>query len=124
MRLLALLAALSAALWAQEPKPAEPPEEDETLVPREYSFNPIQAKKEVQIGDFYFKKGSYQAAAGRYREALKWNENLAEAYLRLGEACEKMKDFPAMRKALEKFLSLEPDGKDAPRARKLLTAKR
>jgi tetratricopeptide (TPR) repeat protein len=123
-RFLVLVAALTAVVWAQEPKPAEPPEEDETLTAKEYSFNPLQAKKEVQIGDYYFKKGSFRAAAGRYREATKWDENLAEAYLRLGEACEKLKDFPAMRKALEKFLSLAPDGKDAPRVRKLLSAKR
>ncbi len=119
-----MLAALSASVWAQEPKPAEPPEEDETLTTKEYSFNPIQAKKEVQVGDYYFKKGSFRAAAGRYREATKWDENLAEAYLRLGEAYEKLKEFPAMRKALEKYLSLAPDSKDAPRVRKLLTAKR
>ena len=124
MRLLALTALLTAALSAQEPKAADPPEEDETLVPKEYSFNPIQARKEVQIGGFYFKKGSYRAAAGRYREAAKWDENYAEAYLRLGEACEKLKDAACVRKAYEKFLALAPDSKDAARVRKSLTSKR
>ena len=44
------------------PKPAvqeeEPPEEDTSLKPKEYSFNPLQASKEVRIGEYYFKKKS------------------------------------------------------------------
>ena len=122
--LLAIAALLTAALAAQEPKPSEPPEEDETLAQREYSFNPIQAKKELEVGAQYFRKGSYLAAAGRYREAAKWDENYAEAYLRLGEACEKLKDQACVRKAYEKFLALAPGSKAAARVRKLLTSKR
>ena len=127
MRLLVLAALLTAALAAQQSKPPEapePPEEDETLVQREYTFNPIQARKELEVGTQYFRKGSYLAAAGRFREAVKWDENYAEAYLRLGEACGKLKDQAGSRKAYEKFLSLAPDSKDAARVRKLLAGKR
>jgi Tfp pilus assembly protein PilF len=124
MRLLAVAALFVAGLAAQEPKPAEPPEEDETLAPREYSFNPIQAREELKVGSFYFKKGSYRAAADRFREALKWDEKYAEAYLRLGEACEKLKDQACVRKAYEKYLSLAPDGREAVRLRRLLSGKR
>jgi tetratricopeptide (TPR) repeat protein len=123
LTLLALWAIAGSAALAQEQKPQEPPEEDETLIQKEYSFNPIQAEKEVQIGNFYFKKGSYRAAAGRFREATKWNANYAEAYLRLGEACEKLKDPGGARQAYEKFLKLAPDSKEAPRVRKFLTGK-
>ena len=123
LTLLALWAIAGSAVFAQEQKPQEPPEEDETLIRKEYSFNPIQAQKEVQTGNFYFKKGSYRAAANRFREATKWNENYAEAYLRLGEACQKLKDPAGARQAFEKFLKLAPDSKDAPRIRKLLTGK-
>ena len=48
--------------------PAEPPEEDSSLKPREYSFNPVQAKKEIVAGNFYFKKGNYRAAVQRFTE--------------------------------------------------------
>ena len=113
-----LLAALALIAPAQEP-----PEEDEALISKEYSFNPIQAQKEVQIGNYYFKKGSYRAAAGRFREAAKWNENYAEAYFRLGETCQKLKDAAGARVAYEKFLKLEPDTKRAAQVRKLLTGK-
>jgi tetratricopeptide (TPR) repeat protein len=123
LTLLALSIAATIA-FAQEPAaPQEPPEEDETLIAKEYSFNPIQAQKEVQVGNQYFKKGSYRAAAGRFREAIKWNENYAEAYLRLGETCEKLDDRPGARAAYEKFLKLEPDSKRTGQVRKLLSGK-
>ena len=50
-----------------------PPEEDKSLAVREYGFNPVQAQKEIRTGNYYFKKGSYRAAAGRFEEATKWN---------------------------------------------------
>ena len=124
MRLLTLAALLAAALAAQEAKPTEPPEEDETLAKKEYSFNPIQAKAEVDVGNQYFRKGNYPAAAARFREAAKWDENYPEAHLRLGEACEKLKDQACVRMAYQKFLSLAPNAKEAGRVRKLLAGKR
>ena len=71
--LLVLLLA-TALSWSQQrrPTPAPPPEPDEEEAAEpEYTFNPIQARKEIQIGDFYFKKKSYRAAAGRYERAAK-----------------------------------------------------
>lgn len=112
---------------AKEPAPAqqeqEPPEEDESVKPKEYAFNPLQASKELQIGNFYFKKGSYRAAVQRFREATRWNAGYAEAWLRLGEAWEKLKDRKAAREAYAKYLELEPDGKEAADVRKKLNKK-
>jgi tetratricopeptide (TPR) repeat protein len=112
----------------QEPKPESkqedevqlPPEEDKTQIPKEYTFNPVQSKKEVTVGEFYFKKRDFKAAAGRFREATKWNDGNAEAWLRLGDAQEKMKDPKAAREAWEKYLQLAPDAKNAPEVRKRL----
>ena len=105
------------------PEEQEPPEEDVTMKPKEYTFNPLQAEKELKIGDYYFKKGSYRAAAGRFEEATKWNPGMADAYFKLGEAKEKMKDKKSARLAFQKYLELEPDGKEAPRAKKALGGK-
>jgi tetratricopeptide (TPR) repeat protein len=95
-----------------------PPEEDEAQKPKEYSFNPLQAEKEMRIGNFYFRKKSYKAAAQRFREATRWNTNLAEAYFRLGEAEEKQKDWKPAREAYEKFLEVAADDKRSPEIRK------
>ena len=103
---------------AQQPQEQEPPEEDANLKPREYAFNPLQANKELQVGMEYFKRGSYKAAAGRFREATKWNPNLAEAWLRLGEAEEKRKNRKDAKEAYAKYLDLQPEAKDAAEVRK------
>jgi outer membrane protein assembly factor BamD (BamD/ComL family) len=104
---------LACALCAQQaPVPVypEPPEEDETLATaRQYSFNPLQAKKEIDAGNFYFKKGNYRAAANRYREATLWDDSSAEAFYKLGEAYEKMASLDRAREAYTRFLALSAD---------------
>ena len=126
---LAFLVALTA--WAQGPvlkkrgeapppvtKNGMPPEEDTSVAVKEYAFNPLQAKKEIVVGNQYFKKGSYRAAAGRFTEATKWNSGDAEAWLRLGEAEEKLKDHKAARGAYEKYVELASDAKNVDEIRK------
>jgi tetratricopeptide (TPR) repeat protein len=98
-----------------------PKEEDENLAPnKDYAFNPLQAEKEVTVGNYYFKKGSYRAAANRFREATKWNQGYGEAWLRLGEAAEKEKDIKTAKEAFAKYLEISPDAKDATEVRKKL----
>ncbi|MFN7923051.1 MAG: tetratricopeptide repeat protein [Bryobacteraceae bacterium] len=97
----------------QEQQPAEPPEEDKQGQEKEYAFNPLQAAKEINVGNFYFKKGSFKAAALRFEEASKWDPTNSEAFLRLGDAYEKMGDQKRMRAAWEKFLEAAPDHKRA-----------
>jgi tetratricopeptide (TPR) repeat protein len=98
----------------------EPPEEDESLKPKEYTFNPLQAEQEMKVGGFYFKRGSFRAAALRFEEATKWNPALAEAWRRLGEAREKLKDTDGATAAYRKFLEVEPDGKLAANVKRKL----
>ena len=75
---------------SQTPDPEQlPPEEDASIVKQDYSFNPVRSRRDVEVGNFYFKKGDWKAAAGRFREATLWNEGNAEAWLRWGETEEK-----------------------------------
>lgn len=98
------------------------PEEDREAVKpaKPYVFNPLQAQKELKVGNFYFKKGSWNAAAIRFKEATRWNPNFAEAYLRLGEAQEKLNDSTAAREAFQRFLDLAPNDKRAAEIKKKL----
>jgi tetratricopeptide (TPR) repeat protein len=110
-------------LKKERPKPAEtqeeiPPEEDTSIAVKEYSFNPLQAEKELKVGNYYYRKGSYRAAALRYREATKWNDGYADAWLRLGEAREKLKDRKAAREAFARYIELSPDAHNADDIRK------
>ena len=101
-------------------KDGMPPEEDKSIAIKEYAFNPLQAQKEIRTGNYYFKKGAFRAAAGRFEEATKWNDGEAEAWLRLGEAEEKLQDHKAAYKAYSKYLELASDAKNADEIRKKL----
>ena len=100
------------------PVEVEPPEEDEALKPKEYSFNPLEAQKDLRTGDYYFKKGNFKAAAKRFEEASLYDPSLADAYLRLGDAREKLHDKKGAKVAYQKFLELKPDSKLAPAIKK------
>ena len=112
-----LLAAgpLSAQLEPRkDPPPQAPPmrDEDEDILPQtEYAFNPIQAQKDLKIGDFYWKKGNHRAAAARYLEATRWNPTFGEAYWKLGEAREKLNQKAEAVDAYRKYLDVESEGK-------------
>ena len=139
-RVLFLPLLLTCSLWPQQektlpksrppeqskpqPQEQEPPEEDESLKPTEYSFNPLEAEKNLKVGQYYFKKGNYKAAVNRFREATKWNPNYAEAYLRLGESEEKMKDKKAAQEAYAKYVEIAPGGKEVESIKKKLASKK
>ncbi|MFB3916049.1 MAG: tol-pal system YbgF family protein [Terriglobales bacterium] len=83
-------------------------------------WDPHKADKNVEIGDFYFKRRNYGAAVSRYREALYWQDNHAIATLHLAQALEKMGNFSEARKSYESYLKILPHGPDAADARKAL----
>lgn len=105
---------------ATSDKEEVPPEEDTSLAKEDFSFNPLQSAKEIEAGNYYYKKGSFLAAAGRYKSATRFNEGNSEAWLKLGEASEKLKDRRQAREAYAKFLEVSPDAKNAAEIRKKL----
>ena len=88
-------------------------DEDDPESSKEYTLDPAKAQKELKVGDYYMRKGSYNAAAKRYEEATKWQPKLAEAYLRLGQALEKKDDPYRAAQAYRKFVQLAPQDKQA-----------
>src|SRR5689334_14832621 len=97
-----------------------PPEEDTALTTTEYSFNPLQSVKDVNVGNLYYKNHKYRAAELRYTSATKWNDGNAEAWLKLGEVAERLKDSEKARQAYKKYLELAADSKNAGDIRKRL----
>ena len=109
-------ALFSCVLSAQKPPqpaqtPQEPPEEDESLAPKVYALNPVQAKKEIVAGDYYFKKPNYL-------EATRWDPGSAEAFLKLGESREKLRQYGPAREAYSKYIELAEDPKEKDAIRK------
>lgn len=132
--ILALFVAISAAFAQssaqQKSKPPdtkqqgkqveEPPEEDESLAPKECVLNPLEAERNIRAGNFYFKKSKYGAAANRYKEATCWDPTSAESFLKLGETEEKLHNAGEARDAYQKYLAIAPEAKNAAEIRKKL----
>jgi len=113
-------------LKKERPQPATsdkeevPPEEDTSVAVDNFTYNPLLSQKNVRVGNYYFKKSNYRAAANRFRYATKYDDGNTEAWLRLGEASEKIKDTAAAKEAYTKYLALAPNEKEADEIRKKL----
>ena len=105
---------------AKPPAEIEPPEEDESLIPEQCVLNPLEATRNIGAGNFYFKKGNFRAAANRYKRAACWDPGSTEAFLKLGESDEKLKDIEGAREAYKKYLELAPDAKNSAEIKKKL----
>ena len=84
-------------------------------------WNPHQADKNVEVGKYYFKQNNYKAAESRFREALYWQDNDAEANYWLGTALEKLKQPSEARYYYEEYLKILPNGPLAKDAKKALS---
>ncbi len=107
----------------QVPDESSLPEEDETVAPEKFVLNPLESERNVKVGNFYFSKKDYRGALGRYERATKFNPSSAEAFFKVGEAEERLKNKDAARLAFQKVLDLAPDSKLAHEAKKKLTGK-
>jgi cytochrome c-type biogenesis protein CcmH/NrfG len=99
-----------------------PPDEDaaSAAANEKVAFNPVQSKKFVTVGDFYFKKNDFKAATQRYRDATRYNDANADAWMKLGESEEKRGSPKNARAAYEKYLQLAPNAKNASEIKKRL----
>jgi len=85
-----------------------------------HPWDPHRAAKDVEVGDFYFKRKNYRAAEDRYSEALYYKENDAIATYRLAVCLEKL-DRPTEALAeFEEYLKILPEGPDAKDAQKAI----
>jgi len=69
---------------------AEGKEEPEASKPKEY--DPVEAEKSFNVGNFYYKRKNYDAAVERYLEALEYQPALTKARDALERACAKALD--------------------------------
>lgn len=85
-----------------------------------HPWDPHKAAKDIEVGDFYFKRQNYRAAESRYREALLYKPNDALATFRLASSLEKLDMPEAARKEYQRYLQILPHGPQAEDARKAL----
>ncbi len=82
-----------------------------------HPWNPMKALKDVEVGDYYFKRKNYRAALDRYKEALFYKDNDAIASFRLAQCQEKLGDKSEAKKYYEQYLKILPEGEFAKEAR-------
>ncbi|MFZ0821842.1 MAG: tetratricopeptide repeat protein, partial [Candidatus Acidiferrales bacterium] len=85
-------------------KSAGLPGDAEPLAP----FNPLEAEKDVEVGQFYLKQGKYDAAIDRFKDAAKAVPTYALPWQLMGQAYEKKGDVANSIAAFQKYLKLYP----------------
>jgi tetratricopeptide (TPR) repeat protein len=83
---------------------------DTTAVQEFHPWSPLKATKDLEVGDFYFKRRNYKAALERYKEALYYKDGDALASFRIAECDEKLGDKAEARKYYEQYLKILPEG--------------
>jgi tetratricopeptide (TPR) repeat protein len=86
------------------------PSDNPSDVQEFHPWNPMKALKDVEVGDYYFKRKNYRGALDRYKDALYWKENDAIASFRLAVCQEKLGDKAEARKYYEQYLKILPEG--------------
>ncbi len=97
-------------LIREDPNEKKPEEQEMVIQP-----NPKLSAQSITVGDFYFRRDNYKAAAERYREAVKYNPKSAEAYEKLIKSLEKQKAFQEAIVVCEQFVVTNPSSKDIPK---------
>ena len=85
-----------------------------------HPWDPHKAAKDIEVGNFYFKQKKYAAAESRYREALTYKDNDAEATFRLAVCLDKMNRPDEAIVEYQNYLKILPYGAEAPEAKRAI----
>lgn len=85
-----------------------------------HPWDPHKAVKDIEVGDYYFKRKNYVGAEGRYREALIYKDNDAVAMYKLAVCLEKMNRSDEAVTQYESYLKVLPSGPEAGDAKKAI----
>jgi tetratricopeptide (TPR) repeat protein len=94
--------------------------DDDSGVQEFHTYDPHRAAKDIEVGDFYFKRKNYGAALDRYREALFYKPNDAMANFRMAQAFEKLAEFEEATAHYQDYLRILPHGPLSAEAQKAL----
>jgi len=82
------------------------------------TWDPLRAEKDLEVGQFYLKKGDLDAAIDRFQDAAAAKPGFAIPYRYLGEAQEKRGDKSEALKSYRRYLDLYPHAEDAQKIQK------
>jgi tetratricopeptide (TPR) repeat protein len=96
-------------------KPKDTPTDS---APDQPTWDPLRAEKDLEVGQFYLKKGDLDAAIDRFQDAAAAKPGFAIPYRYLGEAQEKRGDKREALKSYRRYLDLYPHAEDAKKIQK------
>lgn len=105
---------------APQPKsPAKPNKDTATKsAPDQPAWDPLRAEKDLEVGQYYMKRGDYDAAIDRFNDAAEAKPGYAVPFKYLGEAQEKKGLKKQAIKSYTRYLDLYPHAEDAEKIRK------
>ena len=109
-----LLLGCFATPWAQQERARKKPvliRADRTSKPEVEIItpDPFEAQRNLQVGDFYFKRRNYQAAAERYRQAIQYAPKSPPSYFKLIRALEKLNQISEAHQVCRQFIDENPE---------------
>jgi tetratricopeptide (TPR) repeat protein len=108
-------ATLSAQAPPQDPsKPKAKPNTDNATqnAPDQPMWDPLRAEKDIEVGQYYMRKGDVDAAIDRFQDATLAKPGYAIPFRYLGEAQEKKKLKRDAIKSYTRYLDLYPHAED------------
>lgn len=97
---------------AQNPKPSQQ-KNAPTPSQQTASYNPYRAVHDVEVGKYYLRRGDYDGAIARFKEALLYKDNYAEPRMLLGEAYEKKNDPATAIRYYQEYLKILPESPES-----------
>jgi tetratricopeptide (TPR) repeat protein len=82
------------------------------------TYDPVSAEQDIEVGNFYMRKGDIDAAIIRFKDAIRMRPNFAKPRLLLAGAYEKKKDKASAVKYYKEYLKVFPGAPDAKKIQK------
>src|SRR5262245_23079197 len=110
-------AAISSSAQSQQPDSAKPkpkPNSDNATqnAPDQPMWDPLRAEKDLEVGQYYMRKGDVDAAMDRFQDAILAKPGYAIPFRYLGEAQEKKGLKRDAIKSYTRYLDLYPHAED------------
>lgn len=74
-----------------------------------YPHDPIEARRNLDVGKYYFKRDNYEAAAKRFSESIEYDKTWPESYKKLIETFNKQKSYASAVEICRKFAENNPE---------------
>jgi tetratricopeptide (TPR) repeat protein len=105
---------------AAPPKPFPKQKKDTATqnAPDQPVWDPLRAEKDLEVGQFYMKKGDLDAAIDRFQDATTAKPGYAIPFRFLGEAQEKKGLKKQALKSYQRYLDLYPHAEDGDKVRR------